>query len=710
MGANPRSLPRKGDPLSPRRKGKPRAAVVPAGTPSTSPATSRGDSGRGHSPRDSTGRGGKRRLGWILAGGAVGLAALAFAGWRLGWLGPGEPDFEESVSRMLASEELYLDATIRLKQLSKSANNLRLPDANSLALFRDEVSLADLDASRQPTAGRALADFGITSTKWPAESRAKTMAVRDLALWRPLLDDLQYFAHAKFFIIDAEFAKGTREVWQTEMGFHGLGKTKGGGFRAVNGLLDATWYKDFPQDSGSAAWRIGTWRLKKLETAESDQLAFEDVLDAAVPDEDARRRARTNLHEYLVARFLTDAQKPEAERTFVLPHKYFKPPSQDRHAGIAVVDVDQDGLDDYYLMDRWGRNLLFRNRGDGTFEDVASRYGLDVKDHCSSAVFADFDNDGDPDLVLGRTLARSQYFENLGGRFVDRSDRVRVPLPYLVSAVTAADYDGDGLLDVYFSTYAADIMRSDLMTLRGMPMVRTLADRGDSRIHSVGPLAEFLSDADARRVLELRTDKRYDYHGYRNAYGPPNILLKNAGGGHFDEAVDTPELRVFRHTYQATWADYDGDGDPDLYLANDFAPNNMFRNEGGGRFTDATEETGTADIGFGMGVTWGDYDGDQRQDLYVSNMYSKAGKRIVKQVPGLNPVFAAMARGNSLFKNEGTSFRKISGEDEGTVQVEKAGWSWASQFADFDNDGWLDLYALSGHYTAPKSVEAQVDI
>ena len=169
-------------------------------------------------------------------------------------------------------------------------------------------------------------------------------------------------------------------------------------------------------------------------------------------------------------------------------------------------------------------------------------------------------------------------------------------------------------------------------------------------------------------------------------------------------------LRAFRHTYQSTWSDYDDDGDPDVYLANDFAPNVLLENDGTGQFSDVTARTGTADIGFGMGVSWGDFDRDGKQDLYVSNMYSKAGKRITSKVPGIDPVFAAMARGNSLFHNVGDKFHKVSGTEPGTVPVEVAGWSWGGQFCDFDNDGWLDIYALSGHYTAPQEVRAQVDL
>ena len=119
-----------------------------------------------------------------------------------------------------------------------------------------------------------------------------------------------------------------------------------------------------------------------------------------------------------------------------------------------MVDIDQDGLDDIYVMARWGRNILLRNCGDGTFEDVAPDMGLDIDGHCSSAVFADVDNDGDCDAFIGRTMKPSLYLVNDGGVFVDRSLQLPLPLPSLVSSVAAADCNNDGLTDVYFTTYA----------------------------------------------------------------------------------------------------------------------------------------------------------------------------------------------------------------------------------------------------------------
>ena len=165
----------------------------------------------------------------------------------------------------------------------------------------------------------------------------------------------------------------------------------------------------------------------------------------------------------------------------------------------------------------------------------------------------------------------------------------------------------------------------------------------------------------------------------------------------------------FTNTYQATWSDYDGDGDQDVYLANDFAPNHLFRNDGGGAFEDVTQATGTADIGFGMGASWGDYDHDGRHDLYVSNMYSTAGRRIAGRLD-VHRDIPKMARGNTLFRNEVGQFRHVSSVKPPGLLVENSGWAWGGQFIDFDNDTFLDLVSLAGYYTAPKGFRSRPDI
>ena len=148
----------------------------------------------------------------------------------------------------------------------------------------------------------------------------------------------------------------------------------------------------------------------------------------------------------------------------------------------------------------------------------------------------------------------------------------------------------------------------------------------------------------------------------------------------------------------------------DVYAANDYAPDNLFRNDGVDGFTDVTVETGTADLGFGMGATWGDYDEDGRLDLYVTNMYTKAGLRITAQLDWVDPILARAARGNTLLRNTVDGFEHVSGLEPPGLLVAAAGWGWGSQFVDLDNDSDLDLYALSGYYTAPSAVELPIDI
>jgi hypothetical protein len=360
----------------------------------------------------------------------------------------------------------------------------------------------------------------------------------------------------------------------------------------------------------------------------------------------------------------------------------------DQHPGVAVVDLDRDGLDDLYVIPHWGRNLFFRNRGDGTFEEKAAQVGLDVDGGTSSAVFADFDNDGDTDAFLGRTLQPSLYLENDGKRMRDASSSVSDRLPALVSSVTAVDVDRDGLLDVYFATYAAKRVSDEYSAMGKLDK----------------PLLDgFIRPEESKKLLERLSTPSEFY----DLPGPPNVLVKNRGGGKFAVASDSG-LEVFANTYQATWADYDRDGDPDVYLANDdFGADNLLRNDGRGRFVDAAKETGAYGVGFGMGATWGDYDGDGLQDLYVSNMYSKAGKRITERLGNLDQRYRRMAVGNTLYRNLGDTFEDLSSPE--ALHGEKAGWSWAGQFADVDNDGRPDLHVLSGYYTAPAEYALPVD-
>ena len=193
--------------------------------------------------------------------------------------------------------------------------------------------------------------------------------------------------------------------------------------------------------------------------------------------------------------------------------------------------------------------------------------------------------------------------------------------------------------------------------------------------------------------------------------GPPNVLLVNRGGGRFEPAPENSTVGLWRNSLQATWCDYNEDGRPDLYIPNDWGLNVLFRNDGPAGFTDVTAEVGLTFYGFSMGASFGDYDNDGRDDLYVSNMYSEAGRRITARIPGLNQMFAESAEGNFLYHREANGkFKQVAGLEPPAMTVMKIGWSWGGCFADFDNDGFLDLYVLSGYFTAPKELASELDL
>jgi len=575
---------------------------------------------------------------------------------------PGETS-EAALSRVDRLEETLLALTPRLNGLDTDVMNLLLPDTPGLRLFGETVEVADIAVPSAPAGAPEGALVEVHP--WPVDTAAKRGPAATMRLWRPFLETVDRFTAAHFKIVKGRFADAGESRYLADVSFSGSAWLVSGQYAAVAARIEIGWTRaaGTPGAAGSE-WSIDSWRTMSFNVMRVAGPLFADVLDRALPDATTLARARQSLHEEQVIRLL---QNPKAPK----PYRYFQFQALNQHPGLAVVDIDRDGFDDLYVMERMGANLLLRNRGDGTFEEIAARLGLDLDGHTSSALFADFDNDGDLDVFVGRTLERSRYLVNEGGRFVDRgATLVGVPLPYLVSSVSAVDYDGDGLLDIYLSTYGID---DDLQQA-------------------------FLTAADREQIK-----RRWESggHMFRDRPGPPNVLLRNLGDGRFGPAPHADDLAVWRNTFQSTWSDYDGDGDMDVYLANDFAPNNLLRNDGDGRFTDVTGETGTADIGFGMGAAWGDYDGDGRQDLYVTNMYSTAGRRITAQIGALGETFAPMARGNSLFRNLPEKFARVSGLEPPALLVEKGGWGWGGQFIDVDNDGDLDIHSLSGYYTAP---------
>ena len=341
-------------------------------------------------------------------------------------------------------------------------------------------------------------------------------------------------------------------------------------------------------------------------------------------------------------------------------------------SGITVGDVNGDGLDDLYVCQEEGLpNRLFVQNVDGTARDVSREAGVDWLEATRSALLIDLDNDSDQDIVIA-TIGNVVVAANDGtGRF-----KLRCVLGVNDDAMSlsACDYDNDGDLDLYVCVnYANDGIE--------------------------GSVTQSMAATSAGFV----------YHDANNGGG--NTLFRNDGDWQFADVTAEAGLDVHNRRYSlaASWEDFDNDGDQDLYVANDYGRNNLYRNEGSedgsAGFVDVASAASVEDSASGMSVSWGDYNRDGLIDLYVSNMFSSAGNRIAFQ-DAFKPNapdevrlrLRRFARGNTLLENLGGSrFRDVST----SAAVTMGRWAWSSSFVDLNNDGWEDLVVANGYITTP---------
>lgn len=597
------------------------------------------------------------------------------------------------IRALVTAEETYLALGPKMSALSKGLLHLQLPGPGAEDLFAPAVDVTDLAPA--PEAGAP--DIGVMETRsWPVGAGGRTEGTVDL--WRPLLDEVSWFEHAKVYIIDGEHPGGNPDRYVASGGFEALACLKSGAWRSYQGALALTWERLTAPGGTEPEWRITGWSTRQMQTSTSPRRLFAEVLTRAVRSPLEAAKVRRSEHYEATLKYYREGMKSP-------PHPYFAPISANQKEGVSVADINGDGFDDIYIMVRIGKNMLLRNRGDGTFTEAAALHGLDLPGHTTCALFADFDNDGDLDALLGRSLLKTAYLENIGGWF--QQHRAPPHFPMAVISMSAADYNRDGLLDVYLCTY------------RPAAPVGASPAGGVARTEDNGfdwPDEFFPPDLarEYKRRLAAHNQGSGKDQGFPNVLdqlGPPNVLLANRGAGRFEVAPESAAVSLWRNSLQATWGDFDRDGDPDLYVANDWAEDNLLRNDGPAGFKDVTRESGINAYGFAMGASWGDYDNDGREDLYVSNMYSKAGRRITAKLPGLSRPYLESAMGNWLYHQETDGrFRQIAGMEPPSLTVMKAGWSWGGCFADFDNDSFLDLYVLSGYFTAPKELSSELDL
>jgi tetratricopeptide (TPR) repeat protein len=330
------------------------------------------------------------------------------------------------------------------------------------------------------------------------------------------------------------------------------------------------------------------------------------------------------------------------------------------HNGVSVGDIDGDGFDDLYVCQPAGLpNRLYRNRGDGTFEDITEASGLGLLENTACAIFADFSNNGRQDLIVVRAGGPLLFLNQGGGKFRLKPNAFQFANPPqgTFTGAAAADYDRDGWLDIYFCLYV------------------------------------YYQGAD---------QYKYPAPYYAAENGPPNFMLRNNRDGTFRDVTAQSGLNQnnTRYSFCCGWGDSNRDGWPDLYVVNDFGRKNLYRNNGDGTFTDVAPQAGVEDVGAGMGVCWFDYDNDGVEDLYVADMWTAAGERISTQEifqrdapEETRALYRKHAMGNSLFRNRG------DGAFQDSTASSDAGmgrWAWSSDSWDFDHDGFPDLYVING--------------
>ena len=329
-------------------------------------------------------------------------------------------------------------------------------------------------------------------------------------------------------------------------------------------------------------------------------------------------------------------------------------------SGVAVLDYDQDGYEDLFVADGV-RSILYRNDGRGHFTDVTEKARLATSATegiaATGVAAGDVDGDGYPDLFVTNAFGPARLFHNRGdGTFDETTATSGIAVPDNARSAAFADVDGDGNLDLFVCV------------------------TGD--------------------YYHQMPDPPFDAND-----GKPNFLYLNDGHGHFTDATKEWGLSdMTRWSLSALFQDYDQDGRVDLMVTNDFGLKNLYRNTGTRRFSDVAKKTGTLARAYGMSGTWADFDGDGRPDVYTTGTDTQW--YFIHEYPSVPVGFwgrlflpfairwcEEMAQGNTLLLQKADHTFEDATARSG---AQHAGWNWSSVAADLDDDGWPDIYATNG--------------
>lgn len=414
---------------------------------------------------------------------------------------------------------------------------------------------------------------------------------------------------------------------------------------------DGATHQDFMKWKISLRKAQDTWNIDRLFVIERHQLAS----------------PKTMFREVTSAAGLLVAEPPDMAINGIgqIYTGDAKPTNFD-YGGVCLYDVDGDGDHDIFMPNAYGPFALYMNQGDGTFREESRERGIEASMGARGAVFGDVDNDGDPDLFVARSsfhdpnaeMQGNLFFENLGeGRFREATKKAGLAATSWGMSPVFLDYDVDGDLDLFVANYGT-----------------------------------------------MKHDRATTAHPYNSDKGLVNFLYQNDGNGKFTEVANAAGLGKDTYwSYAVAVCDLNGDRYPDLYVANDFGPNQFYVNQKDGTFVDRADELGIRDIGNGMGAAFADQNGDGLWDLYVTNMQSKTGQRVLAASKDMTKeedfrYLWKLTLGNVLFegKHDGT-FSENRALDLG---VANCGWAWNGDFADFDADGDEDLLVVNGYYSA----------
>lgn len=520
-----------------------------------------------------------------------------------------------------------------------------LQNVSAVAAFTE----AQIEASEVGTVTRkpVRAGFGIetfTRSFLTRSKRSREGFIESIGEW---LKPVSSIETAEFEIYGIEPIEGSSFTLRVDIRYDIVLTSAGNQREERVGSWRTEWSRD-----GSEQWRARLWHFGEERIAVVHGAGFSDVTATAFAGVESYRSQLMNGADYW--RTVIDGA--------VGVDMY-------GNNGIAAGDINGDGFDDLYICQPAGLpNRLYRNRGDGTFEDCTEEAGVGVLDRTSCALFADFLNRGRQDLLVVCGTGPLLFLNDGEGKFTLKKDAFkfsRAPQGSFTHAAIA-DYDNDGRLDIYFCLY---------MYYLGL----------DQYNYPV------------------------PYYDARN--GPPNHLFHNQGDGTFIETTEISSMSANndRYSFACAWGDSNGNGLPDLFVANDFGSSQLYRNNGDGRFTDVSKEAHVESVGAGMGCCWADFDNDGHQDIYVPSMWEAAGQRISQQPQfhrsapeSIRELYQRHARGNALYRNLGNGTFQKSGH---SAAVEMGRWSWSSDFWDWDHDGYSDLYVANGYLTGSQNDE-----